>query len=74
MPLESAALQEEEAWPPKSDIGPGRFDIARLGGEKGGVSLVESTSLLVLLVNAGRMCMGCQPVSYGSNSTMHLAS
>jgi hypothetical protein len=43
MPLESAALQEEEAWPPKSDIGPGRFDIARLGGEKGGVSLVEST-------------------------------
>ena len=55
MPLESAALQEVEAWPPKSDIGPGRlrlsFAIARPGGEKGGVSLVESTSLLVLLVN-----------------------
>ena len=51
MPLESAALQEEEAWPPKSDIGPGAAN-RRLryssppGGEKGGVSLVESTSLV----------------------------
>jgi hypothetical protein len=50
-----AALHEVEARPPKSDIGPSRqtvgFAIARPGGEKGGVSLVESTSLLVLLVN-----------------------
>ena len=63
MPLESAAPQEVEARPPKIDICPGRLRIARPGGEKGGVRLEESTTLLVLLVN-GQYVYGisaCEP-------------
>ena len=42
MPLESAALQEVEAWPPKSDIGPGRLRHSspwrrERRGESGGI-------------------------------------
>jgi hypothetical protein len=58
MPLESAALQEVEAWPPKRIeqcvICPGRLRHSSPWRRESrcNLNLVESTSLLVLLVNA----------------------
>jgi len=51
--LESAALQEVEAWPPKSDIGPGRLRHSSPWRRErvGGSGRWNPRRLLVLLVN-----------------------